>query len=404
MKNKITLKKYLCLIIAITLGASLFLVGIKRSEYQRLTNNYQQKVEMLIELIKGNYPNVKETDIIEIFNQESTSEEYDKVLQEYFINNEDEIILENNKVKKEFTIINIAFYVIVVLLILLVVYIYWQKRNRELAKIVRYLERINHNDYSLNIDELSEDELSILKNELYKITVMLKESAANSQKDKMELKKSLEDISHQLKTPLTSILIMLDNLLLNESSKEVEEDFLRDIRREVININFLVQNLLKLSKFDVNAISFKKSKFNVSKLINACLLNVSTLCELKNIQIEVENKNDPEVNIDYHWNVEALTNILKNSIEYSYNDGKIIIAIDDNNAYTKISIKDFGQGISSEDLPHIFERFYKSASSSSESVGIGLSLAKTIIEKDQGQINVESDEKGTTFEIRYYKL
>ncbi len=402
MKNKEKLKKYLlflAIFIIITLGIILI---IHQKEYQSLIRNYNQKIVSIISLVKEKYPSITENELLEILN---SLKKDDSILDKYYIDlTKESVILENETIYQRFIIINILLYLFIITFLLFIFNSYNKSQNKELKKIIKYLEKISNKDYSLEINELSEDELSILKNELYKITIMLKETAENSKKDKLELKKSLENISHQLKTPLTSILIMLDNLEDNELDDHLREEFLRDIKREINNINFLVQNLLKLSKFDVNAINFTKNKFKISDLLNDCIKNVATLSELKNVAIKLIMKTDFVVNLDYRWNIEAITNILKNCIEYSENNSQIILNVVDNNAYTKITIKDFGQGISKEDLPHIFERFYKGKSSSFDSVGIGLSLAKTIIEKDNGSINVLPDDDGTIFEIKYYKI
>ena len=274
--------------------------------------------------------------------------------------------------------------------------LYDRRKDKEISEITKYIEEINRKNYSLKIDEISEDELSILKNEIYKTTVMLKESASNSLKDKVQLKESLEDISHQIKTPLTSILVILDNLIDDPNmEKDVRDDFIKDIKREVTNINFLVQSLLKLSKFDSNTIHFIKEDIFIKNIVDESIKNVAVACDLKNISILTEGNEKFKVNCDFMWEVEAITNIIKNCVEHSKENGKIIIGYEQNNVYSSITIQDFAGGIDKEDLPHIFQRFYKGKNASKDSVGIGLALAKTIIEKD----NI-----GTKFIIKYFYL
>ena len=252
---------------------------------------------------------------------------------------------------------------------------------------------------------MSEDELSILKNEIYKTTIMLKEAADNSNKDRIKLKKSLEDISHQLKTPITSILIMLDNIIEDpDMDASVRNDFIIDIKRNVANINFLVQTLLKLSKFDSNTVNFINKETKISDIVNESIKNVSSLSDLKNINIELNIKNNSKIVCDLKWQIEAITNLLKNAIEHSKDNEKVVITVDSNNVYSMIEIQDLGDGIAEKDLPHIFERFYKGENSTSESIGIGLALAKTIIEQDNGNISVDSDGNGTRFIVKYFKL
>ena len=198
---------------------------------------------------------------------------------------------------------------------------------------------------------------------------------------------------------------MLDNLIDDEDiDKEIRQDFIRDIKRDVMNINFLVQAILKLSNFDSNTINFIKDEKLLKDIVDEAITNVSALCDLKNIEIKKNGSETATIFCDFRWQVEAITNILKNCIEHSKDNNKIIIKYETNSVYSMISIRDFGEGIAKEDLPHIFERFYKGKNSSSDSVGIGLALAKTIIEEDKGNIYVDSYENGTIFTVKYFRI
>ena len=277
--------------------------------------------------------------------------------------------------------------------------------DKEINKITKCIEQINRRNYKLELDDMSEDELSILKNEVYKTTIMLKESAENSNKEKLELKDSLSDISHQLKTPITSILIILDNLIEDpEMDKYTREDFIRDIKREINSINFLVQSILILSKLDTNTINFIEEEVELKKLVNYAIKNVSILSDLKNVNVNLRVESNSVIKCDFKWQVEAISNILKNCIEHSNDNSDVVVTIEDNKVYSKITIKDNGGGIDKDDLPHIFERFYKGKNSTENSVGIGLSLSKNIIEKNNGIILCKSEiGKGTEFIIKYMK-
>ena len=275
---------------------------------------------------------------------------------------------------------------------------------KNINNLTKVLEEINNKNYKIDIGDFREDELSILKSEIYKTTIMLKEQADNSTLDKINLKDSLSNISHQLKTPLTSINIMLDNILDSEEmSEDVRTEFINNIKREISNINFLVAGILKLSRLDANVVNFMVEKVKVKDIINECIKNVSSLCDLKNISIDVTGNEMLKINCDFKWEVEAITNILKNCVEHSNNNSKIDIKYINNKMYTEITIKDYGKGMSEKDVKHIFERFYKGSNSTSDSVGIGLSLSKSIIEQENGTINVNSKlNRGTVFTIRYY--
>lgn len=401
MENKVFLKKYIIIFLGLFTSLLAIFIIINIYEYNRYKINYNKKINNIVEYISLEYPNINKNEIINILN--SKNEDND-ILKQYGIDiYKESVILENEEYYHIFLIVNIIFFSISLSLVLIIFLLYNKKKDKQINDITRYIERINNNDYSLSIDDISEDELSILKNEIYKTTIMLKENAINSKEEKKKLKKSLEDISHQLKTPLTSMLIIVDNLIDDPNMEpNTKEEFIKDIKKEILNINFLVQSLLKISKLNSNTVTFKKDKYLIKNIINESIENVSILSELKNIDI-LFNSNDITLLCDYRWEVEAITNIIKNCIEHSSNNSKINIDIKTNKVYTSIIIKDNGKGINKKDLPHIFERFYKCQNSNSDSIGIGLHLAKTIIEEDSGTITVKSDEKGTTFIIKYYK-
>lgn len=404
MKNKIELKKAIitCFIVIIIVNIAF---GIMQyNQYKIYSSNFNQKISKIVEKINEKYSNIDKNEIMEILNNEETSSE--TLFKEYGIDlKKDSIIIENDKYFKNFLILNIIILTTLSFMILLILLKYNYKKDKKLKQITNYIEDINNKNYKLDIEDNTEDELSILKNEVYKTTIMLKEIAENSKQDKINLKDSLSDISHQLKTPLTSVEIMLDNILENpEMDEKTKVEFIKDIKREMINLNFLVNSLLKLSKLDANSIKFVNKNEKVQDIINKSIKNVELLCDLKNIEIQVEGTIESEINCDIKWQVEAITNIFKNAIEHSRENSKIKINYEQNNVYTKIEITDFGVGINKEDLPHIFERFYKGKNSSNDSVGIGLALAKTIIESNGGYVQVESEEnKGTTFVIKYVK-
>ena len=402
MKNKINFKKYLITTFIISIILSTIFVFLNIYEYNVYKQNFNNKVALIISKVKDKYPLIDNNDIVEILNNK---EGVNDLFKEYGILESDSYILENKDAFNTFLIINIS-YLIISIIIILFVYLHYEKnRRKEIKEITKLVERINNCDYQINLTDLTEDELSILKNEIYKTTIILKERAELSHQDKLELKKSLEDISHQLKTPLTSMLIILDNLIDDANmEKSMQEEFIHDLKREVLNINFLVQNLLKLTKFDVNTVKFNRKVVLVSDLIKEVMKNTATLSDLKNIVINVKGKKNIKLNIDYNWQIEALTNILKNCLEHSYNNSEIDIEYSENKAYTKIDITDYGIGITKKDLPHIFERFYQSENALNESMGIGLSLAKSIIEKDNGRVFVQSNNNKTTFTIKYFKV
>ena len=403
LENKVHLKKFLLIsiipiIVFLIIGNIFFFY-----QYHSYTQNYNNKIASLVNLLDKEYPDIDRNELISILN--SNDKVSEDIFSKYGIDIQNEsIIIENDRLFSGFIIVYNILFIGLALSIILLYLKHEKDQNKEIKKIARCIEEINKKNYSINIDENSEDELSILKNELYKITIMLKEDAENSKKDKLKLKDSLSDISHQLKTPLTSINIMLDNILDNpDMDSNTKEKFIQNIKREITNISSLVGEILKLSKFDASVIKFEEQQVFIDDIVKNAISNVEMMAELKNINIEVNNRDNIKLVCDAKWQIEAITNILKNCIEHSKDDSTITIDIDSNKIYKQITIKDNGEGIDEKDLPHIFERFYKGKNSSKDSVGIGLALAKTIIEKDNGSIKVDSKKgKQTIFTIKYY--
>lgn len=396
------LKKFLVKVIIVFIPFLIIFFLVNRSEF--LFYNYQNNlfINNLINEVINRYPDISKEEIISLLdNQEENT---NNILEEYGIDLElDSLVLKNEEVIKTSIIINVFLLLIFILILVIFYFQYLKNHNRELSNITNYLESINEGNYKLEIDTNQEDYLSTLKNEIYKITVMLKEQASNSKNDKLALKTSLEDLSHQLKTPLTSISIMLDNISNVNIDSKTKQEFIKDIRREVLNISFFVNTILKLARFDANTITFSKTSFLISKLLQEAIKNVSMLADLKNIKIVVTGSNEYILG-DFKWQVEAITNILKNCIEYSNFDSLITINYGENKLYSYIKIQDRGIGMDKEDLKNLFIRFYKGKNSKSDSVGIGLALAKTIIEHDNAYISVDSKKgEGTVFVIKYMK-
>lgn len=375
------------------------------NRWQQGNNNkaINSRISGIIERIDKRYPDVSEDEILEIL--KSDGHINNSFLAKYGYSERSTIIetYKEESAKQAFinTLILMAFGA--ALIIAFIIYI--SNQNKKIDEIKKYINAVSNKDYSLDISDNGEDELSKLRNELYKITVMLKESAEISIKEKTQLSDSIADISHQIKTPITSIRIMLDNIKENPQMDEAtKNEFINDISNQVDWISSLVISLLKLARLDAGVIELNKQEIKVEELVQNVVRNLAILLEVKNVSVEVNIPDGAVFFGDYNWQLEALTNIVKNSIEHSRENSKIYIIAESNNFFLKIIVKDEGNGILNEDIKHIFDRFYKSKNSSEDSIGIGLSLAKSIIEKDNGYIEVTSKlEKGTEFEIKYMR-
>ena len=355
--------------------------------------------------ISAQYPDKGHGDWMQYLNATGNEEDGEAFLHQYGILQGDMPILQAQTAQKRFQITGTLVWLLVCTGILMIFSCYQKQRNRKIRELVDYIRKIEHGIYRIEIEDNEEGELSRLQNELYKITVMLRESSELAGQQKKALADSVSDISHQLKTPLTSCLVLLDNLSESENmTEETRRRFLSEITRQLTSVSWLVQVLLKLSRLDAGVVELKEEELSVSALIRGAVEKVGLLAEWKQIDIQVTGEEEIFIKGDRHWLEEALVNLIKNAIEHSPEDSEIRIQVEDNQVYTCIHVRDFGSGISYEDQKHIFERFYRSADAGEDSVGIGLALAQEIMKRQNGYLTVESEPgQGTTFYMKFLK-
>ncbi len=305
-----------------------------------------------------------------------------------------------------------------VFLLCTVFYIFTYYRYKQIDRLSDYLRRISNGEYSLDVRDNDEGELSILKSEIYKVTLMLSQYNEQLRREKGILADQMADISHQLKTPLTSMMVMVDLLTDENLPKQKRHEFTSHIQTQLERIQWLVSSLLKISKLDAGVVEMHKQKVTVKTLIEKALSPFLISMELKGIEHEFRLAEDTNTNAvtlkkgledfkiccDINWTSEAITNVLKNCIGHTPKGGRIQISAKDNPLYSEIRIEDNGVGIHKEDLPHIFTRFYKGKNSSPDNVGIGLAMSRSIIRHQGGDIIVKSEPgQGSKFFIRLYK-
>ena len=282
----------------------------------------------------------------------------------------------------------------------------WQTRKRvqALRNLNEYLSLLCAGHYDFDISDNAEGELSILKNNLLKVIVRLRTQNELLEKDRQMLADALEDISHQLKTPMTSMMVICD--LLREKKPKDEQrrrEFIGILDSQLERMHWLITNLLKLSKLEAGTVEFKTETVALSKVIERSMQPFLLSSELKGVDLSAEC-GEETVRVDILWCAEAIGNIIKNCLEHTEKGGAIRVVGAQTGLYTSVRITDTGCGIAAEDLPHVFERFYHGKDASSESVGIGLSLSKAIINRFKGDFTVQSRPgQGTSFEIRFYK-
>lgn len=327
--------------------------------------------------------------------------------EKYGIYNFSENLAINELVNQLFLPINItivlfiAFSIIITIIFLTAL----NKNENEIINARLYLQKVANGKYSFDIENISESELSNLKEDLYKIVLELKEKSENLTKDRETLSNYITDISHQIRTPLMAITAMIDALIENEKALDnITRRFVYNISSQLNQINWLVDNLLKMAQLDTKTVKLNKTKINLAQLFKNIENNLSIFLEEKNQTLNFSIDKNIKIYADEKWLTEAFENILKNCVEYSNNNSVIKIECSKNPLYTEIIVSDSGKGINKNEISKIFNRFYKGTNSSGNSFGIGLSLAKSIIESQQGEISVESKENvGTTFTIKIYE-
>ncbi len=390
------IKKVLIIFIASLILIICINVTLLKTYDNYIYNSYINIINSLVE----KYPEAEAEIIDTVIENKPKS----NILNKYGIdNNSIKNITSYQEIRIKIVLTTSMFYLIILSSVIIIYCYYTLKNKKEINSINQYLSDILKGEYNLNIADYNEDELSILKNDIYKVTIKLKELSEYEKKEQVYLMNTLEDISHQLKTPLTALMVTNDILKDSSLTKKECEEFLNKETKELEKMEWLIKTLLKYSKLDSGSVKLKKEEVKVKELMRNIIDTLSIALELKNIEIITEDL-DYNLVCDKNWTKEALTNIIKNAIEHLPNEeGRITIKGENNPLYQGIIITDNGPGIKKEDIKNIFKRFY-STNTAKNSVGIGLNMAKLIIEKQNGKIEVESELKRfTTFKIIFPK-
>jgi len=297
--------------------------------------------------------------------------------------------------------------ILVLCLCLLFTFIHFlseRKRYQKIAELSNDIDKILHSRQNLDFNEYAEGELAILSSEIYKMTVRMREQADLLKKDKQYLADSMANISHQIRTPLTSANLIATLLQDPDLTYERRLQLTQDMMKLLGHIDRLVTVILKLSKFDAGTVKLKRETVFVADLISKASEPLQIPMELRNQQLCVNINGNGSFTGDLAWTAEAVGNILKNCMEHTPEGGTIKIDASETALFTEIVISDNGNGIDEEDLPHLFERFYRGKNTSGQNYGIGLSLAQLIISEQNGTIKAENArDGGAKFTIRFYK-
>ena len=401
------IKKYNISIIALFLITIILSIFVNTLNLNIIKADVIQNNQAIVGNIVSKYPEL-EKDIVSVITQAKNKENIDlgaKVLQKYnydsSTNLSQEPIVQNNIYKM--LKINILFITFVFICLITISFYFFIKIYRDIKDMTDYVYHSSEGrEYEMK-NKNQEGQIGLLKTEIMKMTTVLKEKVALLHSEKIFLNDTISDISHQLKTPMTSLMLLTD-LMYNDLDKEKKIEFLDRTNAQLSRMDWLIKSMLKLSKLEAKVIDFKTEKVNINELIRRSISPLSVPMELKNISLNINGNKEASYIGDIEWSSEALGNIIKNCIEHTKEGGNLDISYEENPIYSEIVIKDNGEGIDKEDIPNIFKRFYKGKNSKSDSVGIGLAMAKSIIESQNGDIYVKSEKNmGTEFHITFHK-
>ena len=418
-KNKQAVKSLLLIGVVLVVSVVTYISWISwyTHKYKNMENTY---IRCIMENVINQYPDLDMEEIAIILNKSyselessTTSEEFDSILRKNGITDNTFYIKDMSDIRNVNIIVSTSIIGVMSVLFIICFCMYLRRRKKDIFELQDYMDKISRGNYELEINDNSEDELSSLKNSLYKIMVYMKEQADSARIKKVMLAQSVSDISHQLKTPLTSTQVLLDNLNDNpDMDYSTRKKFIYEALNQVNGMSWMIVSMLKLSRIDAGVVEFNNENISINKIIEEAVGNLEVIAEIKNVNIEknIDNRNEDELNKsdiyikgDYNWNREALQNIIKNEIEHSNDKGTVKINITDNDVYTAVYITNRGEKLSDKQQKQIFERYYSEAKYEDNSMGIGLPLAKAVIEKQGGYISVESDDEETVFIVKYIK-
>lgn len=418
-KNKQAVKSLLLIGVVLVVSVVTYISWISwyTHKYKNMENTY---IRCIMENVINQYPDLDMEEIAIILNKSyselessTTSEEFDSILRKNGITDNTFYIKDMSDIRNVNIIVSTSIIGVMSVLFIICFCMYLRRRKKDIFELQDYMDKISRGNYELEINDNSEDELSSLKNSLYKIMVYMKEQADSARIKKVMLAQSVSDISHQLKTPLTSTQVLLDNLNDNpDMDYSTRKKFIYEALNQVNGMSWMIVSMLKLSRIDAGVVEFNNENISINKIIEEAVGNLEVIAEIKNVNIEknIDNRNEDELNKsdiyikgDYNWNREALQNIIKNAIKHSNDKGTVKINITDNDVYTAVYITNRGEKLSDKQQKQIFERYYSEAKYEDNSMGIGLPLAKAVIEKQGGYISVESDDEETVFIVKYIK-
>ncbi len=410
MRNKELQSVIIQVIIAqLLIGFILFIVA-NNYYINRINTSIVKQNQALVGNLLNKHPELEE-EIIPYITKEINQNNIEigkETLNKYGYNTEINIlnqpILKDVMYSQGLAIVVIVFLSAIILAF--IIFKEYEKVYGKVRKVYTAAEKVVEGEFDVYLDDEGEGEFNILNHQFNVMANRLQNTLQTLKKEKFFLKNTMSDISHQLKTPLSS-LIMLNELMLDNKEMDINTriTFLERSKIQLERMEWLILNLLKVAKIEAGAVEFKNEKVYLKDVVELTLEALRVKLSKKDISIEIVNDLSGVFYGDKEWTIEALINILKNAIEYSHEGSYIEIITEETFLFCNITIKDYGEGIDKKDLPNIFKRFYKgNVGGKTDSIGIGLNLAKAIIQSQNGSISVKSEKrKGTAFTVSFLK-
>lgn len=372
-----------------------------------LNREYNLAVASLVDSVMEAYPDTSEEELVFVLNGHGNIEKGERLLRQYgtFLEDGSSVFAAQQRRTAALHWEMNCILVVLAAVLACIVFFYLGRRQVRIQGICGYMEELIRGNYGLDIQDNGDDELSGLKNEVYKLTVFFREQAGRAAVNRRALADSVADISHQLKTPLTSVTVLVDNLADNEDmDADTRRRFLTEISAQLSGVSWLVATLLKLSRLDAGVVELENEPLQVKDLTEEVCSRLELMAEWRQVELYQEIPEEIEIFGDAQWLTEAILNVVKNAVEHSEIGGRVKLKAEQNDVYTLLTVQNRGEVISQEEQKHLFERFYRGQSAGKDSVGIGLALAREIIKQQNGYITVESGkEQGTIFYIKFLK-
>lgn len=372
-----------------------------------LNQRFNLAAASMLGSVKEAYPEASEEELIAVLSSDTDDGRGEALLGKYgiLLREAESSFAGIRKREGRFLALLAAVGVLTACGVFLILFLWLAHRQRETGQLCSYVDEVSRGDFRLDMSDNRNSEFSRLKNELYKLTVIMREQAKTAIDNRKALADAVADISHQLKTPLTSVTVLVDNLLEDPHMEPaVRSRFLREISSQLSGVSWMTATLLKLSRLDAGVVELERKPLYIKALAEKVCRKLELLAEWRQVGLKLQIPDDIQILGDEQWLTEALVNLVKNALEHSEPETEVLLAAQENDVYTLVTVRDQGEGISEEEQRHLFERFYRGRSAGADNVGIGLALSREIIVRQGGYITVESERgKGTVFFIKFIK-